>query len=289
MTYREWWEWGASVLEKAMVDEAKLDARLLLEYACHIDHSGLFMRAGEEPEPERLAVYQTLIRRRAERIPLQQLTGVQNFMGLDFKVNEHVLVPRQDTETLVEEALRSLRGEMRILDMCTGSGCILLSLLHYVDGCLGVGVDLSEEALAVAKENSASLLGEQGKRAAFLHSDLFEKVEGRFDMIVSNPPYIVRDKIPTLMPEVRDHEPVMALDGGEDGLCFYRRIVEESRDYLKRDGWLYLEIGCDQAESVSEFLKRSGFVEIRVVKDLGCLDRVVCGRCAVGKSEDGYV
>lgn len=286
MKLRACYEWGRLVLEQALVEEAKLEARLLLEYACHMDQSRLILHAEEETEEDSLSVYQELIRRRAERIPLQHLTGTQNFMGLVFKVNRHVLVPRQDTEILAEEALGSLRQGMRILDMCTGSGCILLSILHYADGCMGVGADLSKEALEVARDNAARLLGDQAERAKLLHSDLFEKVEGRFDLIVSNPPYIASGVIPALMPEVRDHEPKMALDGGEDGLRFYRRIVEECREHLEENGRLCLEIGCDQAEAVSELMKRAGFAGLKVVKDLSGLDRVVCGRYAQGGSED---
>lgn len=277
MTYRECYDWGRKMLEQEEFSEAALDARLLLEHVFSLDLNGLTMRGGEEADGEKLSVYQTLIRKRAQHIPLQHLTGVQNFMGLDFKVNEHVLVPRQDTETLVEEVLRELSDGMRILDMCTGSGCILISLLRYTNDCQGVGVDISQDALSVARENAGNLLGEKAESAVFLLGDLFEPVSGKFEFIVSNPPYIVGDVIPTLMPEVREHEPIMALDGGEDGLRFYRRIAGESKKYLKNGGMLYFEIGHDQADAVTELMESKGFQEIRVVKDLAGLDRVVYG------------
>ncbi len=279
MKYREWPEWGRRTLGEAGIPErdAELDARLLLEDAARMKLSELSLEAEKDMEERFVVRYREQIRRRAERIPLQHLTGIQNFMGLDFQVDRRVLVPRQDTETLVEEVLRELQDGMRVLDLCTGSGCILISLLRYTNGCRGVGVDLSEDALTVARENAERLLGDQADRVVFLKSDLFERVTGTFEFIVSNPPYIPSAAIPELMPEVREHEPRMALDGGEDGLCFYRRITEESRAYLTGGGMLYFEIGYDQAEPVKALMESAGFAEVTVVKDLAGLDRVVYG------------
>lgn len=194
-------------------------------------------------------------------------------MGLSFYVNEHVLIPRQDTEILVEETAKFLRDGMQFLDLCTGSGCILLSLLHLKHGVEGTGVDLSPEALKVAKKNRERL----GAKAALIQSDLFDKIESAFDVIVSNPPYIKRAEIETLMDEVRLHEPYMALDGHEDGLYFYRKIAEEAPKYLRAGGGLFLEIGCDQGACVAELLRQQGFADVKVVKDLAGLDRVVEG------------
>ena len=161
-------------------------------------------------------------------------------MGLTFAVNEHVLIPRQDTEILVEEVLKELHDGMRVLDMCTGSGCILLSLLHYSNACEGLGVDLSADAgSGRAKCGDAFGCGER-RSGSFLQSDLFDKVEGKFEIIVSNPPYIASAEVEKLMPEVRDHEPRMALDGTEDGLHFYRRIIEEAGKHLVSSGMLFL-------------------------------------------------
>jgi release factor glutamine methyltransferase len=234
-----------------------------------------------EVDEEKQEQFEALIAKRSERIPLQHLTGVQNFMGLDFMVNKHVLIPRQDTEILVEEVLRDFHDGVHILDMCTGSGCILLSLLHYSNDTTGVGVDLSEEALKVAKAN-ADQLG-MTERVKLLHSDLFEAIDETFDLIVSNPPYIRSDVIKTLMPEVRDHDPRMALDGAADGLYFYRKIVEESGNYLKRGGQLFFEIGHDQAEDVSSLMQDHGYKEIEIKKDYAGLDRVVYGTFLGGK------
>lgn len=274
MTYRELYEKGNSALTAVGIEEASLDARLLLEFVCHTNRNDLLVHGDRSVDPPSEQVYLQYINERSKRIPLQHITGEQEFMGLTFKVNEHVLIPRQDTEILVEEVLKDLHDGMSILDMCTGSGCILISLLHYSNGCQGVGADISQQALEVAKENASRLL-ENG--VTLLHSDLFEQVTGKYDVIVSNPPYIRSDVIPTLMPEVKNHEPMQALDGMEDGLYFYRRIVAESKDYLARGGMLYFEIGHDQAKEVSELMKTAGFLEVTVVKDYAGLDRVVFG------------
>lgn len=298
MTYRELFEQGCRTLDKAGIEEAAWDARLLLEYICHTNRNDLLVHGERLVTDEQKTAYCKLLEKRAQRIPLQHLTGVQEFMGLEFVVNEHVLIPRQDTEILVEEVLKELHDGMHVLDMCTGSGCIITSLMHYSNDCTGVGVDISEDALAVARANAERILnayhtsdisGEMygdkaiaesenvGKTVEFIQSDLFENVTGQYEFIVSNPPYIQSAVIDTLMPEVRKYEPRLALDGTEDGLFFYRRIVEKSREYLTSGGMLYFEIGYDQAESVSVLMQEAGFTQINVVKDYAGLDRVVYG------------
>lgn len=278
MTYRKCYEQGCRTLQAAGIEEAALDARLLLETVCGTDRNDLLVHGEQPVAPEAEEKYLNWIRQRAEHIPLQQLTGEQGFMGLTFNVNEHVLIPRQDTEILVEEVLKELHDGMRVLDMCTGSGCILLSLLHYSNDCEGLGVDLSAEALEVAGRNVLKVLTpEKAEHAHFLQSDLFEKVEGKFEIIVSNPPYIASAEVEKLMPEVRDHEPRMALDGTEDGLYFYRRIIEEAGKYLVSSGMLFFEIGYDQGQAVSELMRTEGYCEVQVVQDYAGLDRVVFG------------
>ncbi len=279
MTYRECYELGVNTLRTADVPEAALDARLLLEYICGTNRNDLLVYGEREVSEEYQAAYTDAIGRRAERIPLQHITGEQDFMGLTFKVNENVLIPRQDTEILVEEILPHLSSGVRILDMCTGSGCILISLLHYSIWAEGVGVDLSPKALQVAKENAGRLLDEE-RKVSFVESDLFAGVEGSYDIIVSNPPYIQTEVIKGLMPEVRDHEPMMALDGTADGLYFYRKIVEESKAFLRKEGRLFFEIGYDQAEAVKALMEAAGFIDVTVVKDFAGLDRVVHGYLA---------
>lgn len=292
MTYREFYEYGKQKLQAAGIAEAALDARLLLEYICRTDRNELIVHGDRERSDLEEAFYKTVIGKRASRIPLQYITGEQEFMGLSFRVNEHTLIPRQDTEILVEEAMCHLSDGMRILDMCTGSGCILLSLLQYSNECEGVGIDLSGEALKVARENAERLQID----ATFLEGDLFSPFEKNasgngeaetlepdrtahklFDMIVSNPPYIETAVIDTLMPEVREHEPLCALDGREDGLYFYRRIVAEAPCYMRRGAYLIFEIGCDQGDAVVSLMQAAGFAQIEVFKDYAGLDRVVCG------------
>jgi len=286
MNYKEIYLWGRSELEKAEVGEFELDARLLLEHICHTNRNTLLVHGDREVTAEEETAYREAITLRSSRIPLQHITGVQEFMGLEFKVNKYVLCPRQDTECLVEEVMRYLHDGIRILDMCTGSGCILLSLLHYSNHCSGIGVDISEDALKVASENVKAIASMDrpnpwdAETVKMIHSDLFSKVpEEKFDIIVSNPPYIASSVIPTLMEEVRDHEPMSALDGMEDGLFFYRKIVAESRNYLTKEGMLFFEIGHDQGRAVSDMMKEAGFEDVTVVKDFAGLDRVVYGSC----------
>ena len=278
MTYRECYEQGCRTLQAAGIEEAILDARLLLEAVCGTDRNDLLVHGEQPVAPQAEEKYLKWIRQRAEHIPLQQLTGEQDFMGLTFSVNEHVLIPRQDTEILVEEVLKELHDGMRVLDMCTGSGCILLSLMHYSNDCEGLGVDLSAEALEVAERNVLKVLTpEKAEHVQFLQSDLFEKLEDKFEIIVSNPPYIASAEVEKLMPEVRDHEPRMALDGTEDGLYFYRRIIKEAGKHLVSSGMLFFEIGYDQGQAVSELMRTQGYREVQVVQDYAGLDRVVLG------------
>ena len=285
MTYREAIVSGEKSLGEAGIADARNDAWLLLTMACKIDHTYYYMHIDEEMPEELQHEFEVLIKKRAERVPLQYITGEQEFMGMTFHVNSNVLIPRQDTETLVEEALKVVKPGMKVLDMCTGSGCILLSLLLELPQALGTGVDVSEGALCVAKENRKRLGLEQ--RAELIQSDLFsadyfQKNSGNdhmeYDMLISNPPYIRTEDIEGLMEEVRFHDPVLALDGKENGLYFYEKITEQAGTYLKPGGWLMYEIGCDQGMDVSEIMKKNGFEQIEIKKDLAGLDRVVTGR-----------
>ena len=270
---------------------------------------------GEESVTESTAErYMELISRRAGHIPLQHLTHQAFFMGYEFYVDENVLVPRQDTEILTESALECMKTEKNphILDMCTGSGCILISLLKERADAYGTGVDLSKGALKVAVRNAQTLGVEE--RAEFIKSNLFSEMQNTvhetdntpkdtikdvehennngnhtrvYDMIISNPPYIPTAEIEELMEEVRLHDPRMALDGMEDGLYFYRTITEQAKDHLVPGGWLLYEIGCSQGKDVADLLRKEGFEDIEIRQDLAGLDRVVLGR---NKSqEDEYV
>lgn len=274
MNYKELYTYGKEELEKAGIMEAGLDARLLLEYVCHTNRNDLLVYGDREVDQAKQDIYTGYIQRRAVHEPLQHITGEQEFMGLTFEVNKHVLVPRQDTETLVEEVMRHLHDGMKVLDMCTGSGCILLSLMKYSNRCTGTGADISAEALAVAQRNAVRL--ETGD-VRFIQSDLFENISGRFDIIVSNPPYIKTEVIQELMEEVRNYEPVQALDGREDGLFFYDEIIAKAPDYLTGGGYLFFETGWDQAKAVMEKMENAGFKGVSVVRDLAGHDRVVYG------------
>ena len=273
MTFREAISYGERQLNNAGIVDARNDAWLLLTYVCKIDHTFYYVHMDEEMDVEQVAEYESVLSKRAEHVPLQYITGEQEFMGIPFRVNDSVLIPRQDTETLVEEALKVIRPGMKVLDMCTGSGCILISILKNIVDVEGFGYDISKQAINVAKENAKL----NNVTATFERSDLFEDVTDTFDVIVSNPPYIPTDVIGELMPEVALFEPMQALDGKEDGLHFYRRIVEAASEYLNPNGMLLFEIGHDQGEALSSLMKEAGYQNVRVVKDLAGNDRVVIG------------
>ena len=274
---------GSAALQQAGDTDGENDAKLLLFEALHLDLVHFLMdrlrplSEQDDKVQEQIRTYREMIAKRASRIPLQQILGSQEFMGLDFFVNEHVLIPRQDTETLVELVLQEQQGpEKKLLDLCTGSGCIAISLAVKGGYRSVTATDLSEEALKVAERNEQA-----GHPFIFRQGDLFtampQSEAGTFDIITSNPPYIPTAVIATLEPEVREHEPMMALDGTGDGLKFYRRIAKEAGTWLKPGGAVYLEIGYDQGKAVSELLSEAGFDKVRVVKDLPGKDRVVCG------------
>ncbi len=273
MIYREAMKLGENILHMADVTDARTDAWLLLEQVCRIDRSFYYLHMEEDLAEEQLSEYKIALKKRAEHVPLQYIIGETEFMGLKFKVNSNVLIPRQDTETLVEEALKVVTPGMHVLDLCTGSGCIIVSILHNVPQAEGTATDISKQALLVAKENAK----QNGVQVNFERSDLFDAVTGVFDVIVSNPPYIPSGEVPKLMPEVRSFEPMEALDGREDGLYFYRKIVASCPEHLKPGGRILFEIGYDQGRAVSGLLEEAGFQEIRIVKDLAGNDRVVSG------------
>ena len=269
-------EYGKQRLLECEIEDANLDAWLLLEYVSGISRSWYFIHEDEEISEDDIEEYQILIEQRGKHIPLQQLTKEAYFYGMKFFVNENVLIPRQDTEVLVEQVLSLSKGKenLKLLDMCTGSGCILLALLANLKQASGTGVDLSEKALEVAQRNGEEL----GIEVSWVQSDLFDKVSGSYDIIVSNPPYIETSVIEGLMDEVKLYEPRMALDGTEDGLFFYREITMQAGKYLKNNGILAFEIGYNQGKAVSEFMKENGYKEVQVLQDLAGLDRVVTGR-----------
>lgn len=270
MTYGELLLKGQEAL-KAIRDN-KTDAWLLFEYCTRIDRASYYLRQQEEAPEELCREYFKLTDKRRERIPLQYITGQQEFMGLSFKVNEDVLIPRQDTEVLVEAALSKVKGKS-VLDMCTGSGCIAVSLALLGEPLKVTASDKSGAALLLAEENAKKL----GADIDFVKSDLFENIRGIFDVIISNPPYISEAEMRNLEPEVKEHEPSAALWGGMDGLYFYRRIVSSAPAYLKCGGELFFEIGYNQGDEVWRLMEQHGFKNIKIIKDYSGLDRVAGG------------
>ena len=286
MTLKELLSEGEGCLLAAGVEEYNTDAWLLLSYVTGVSRAYYYAHPEEDVKEQDILEYRRLAEKRSMRIPLQHLTHEAFFMGHAFYVDENVLIPRQDTETVVLEGLKRLEGktEPRILDMCTGSGCILTSLLLERPDACGTGADISEKALLVAERN-AEALG-TADRSEWILSDLFSSFcfdentshsTLKYDILVSNPPYIRTAVLPSLMEEVRDHDPKIALDGGEDGLIFYRRITEEAPRCLKPGGILLYEIGFDQADEVKALLENAGFEDIRVIKDLSGQNRAVSG------------
>ncbi len=274
-TYRKEYEQAIEQLKLAHVPDANIDAWYLFEHSTGLSRASYFLKA-EEPMPSKqIEQLQLFVEKRKKRVPLQYIIGNQEFMGFTFFVSPATLIPRQDTEVLVEEVCKSASGK-KVLDLCTGTGCIIISLAKHCSLQYAVGTDISAEAVEVAKENARQL----NANVTFYCGDLFLALpkEEQFDIIVSNPPYIPSAVIETLMPEVKEYEPMTALDGDADGLKFYREIIKNATKFLTSEGQLFFEIGCEQAEEVTALLLEHGFKEIQVRKDYAGLDRVVCAK-----------
>ncbi len=278
VTYREAKQRIEKRLSGASIAEATWESELILCRACNISMGNLIASWGEPISDAEWAACEEILARRIRREPLQYIFGETEFMGLPFAVTPAVLIPRQDTEHLVSEALACCEGA-RVLDMCTGSGCIAVSIAKLGKPASVTAADISEEALTVAESNAAR----NGAEVAFVKSDMFAAIDGEYDVIVSNPPYIPPEQLAGLEPEVKDYEPRIALYGGEDGLAFYRVLVCEGAKHLRRPadgrkgGILIVEIGFDQGVSVPALFREAGFSEVRVEKDYAGLDRVVIG------------
>lgn len=283
VTRKEIREETARRLREAGIEEYEYETWVLLEWKLGVDRAEYFMDPDAEVPQEQWNDLDAALRKRERRIPLQYLMGSCEFMGYSFSVDERVLIPRQDTECLVELAVEQMRRRpepCRVLDLCTGSGCIGVSVKLLCPQAQVVLSDVSEGALAVAGENARRL----GAPVELVQGDLFENVQGTFDYILSNPPYIPSKVIDGLMPEVRDHEPRLALDGTEDGLHFYRRIVREATKRLRPGGRLLFEIGQEQGEALLSLLQEAGYEETVIRQDLAGLDRIAVGRWP-GKKE----
>ena len=266
---------GKRILNKNNVEDANLIARILLEFVLKIDRNQLLIKQEQEVDIEKEKEYNLAIEKIMQGVPLQYITNSQEFMELNFYVDENVLIPQPDTEILVEEVIKivSKENKINILDICTGSGCIGISLANAVTNAKITMSDISKNAIEIAKKNAKE--NDVIERIKFIESDMFENIEGKFDIIVSNPPYIETDVINTLSREVQN-EPIIALDGGKDGLIFYRKLINEAPKYLNDEGYLCMEIGYDQKEKVIELAKKVDvFKEIKSVKDLSGNDRVI--------------
>lgn len=263
---------AAARLRAAGVPDPARDARLLLAHAAAVDAARVTLIAPEEIAPEIAERYERLVALRAVRVPVSQLIGRRAFYGRDFAVSRDVLDPRPETETLIEAALAE--GFERVLDLGTGSGCILVSLLAERAQARGLGVDLSEAACLQASANA--LRHEVAERAEILCSDWFDKVEGRFDLIVSNPPYLAADEMQDVAPELREHEPRMALTDEQDGLSVYRIIAHQAQGYLTAEGRVLVEIGWQQGDAVAEIFRQAGWGAVQLLRDLDGRARVIC-------------
>ena len=310
MTYKELYSFINESLRDAGIPETDSESGIILREIAGIDKTALMAHPDDVVSEDIIGHVKDVIDRRLLREPLQYILGKWNFMGLDFIVEPSTLIPRPDTETLVECAMQHLHDGMRILDLCTGTGCVLISLLHYSNECTGVGSDISPEAVDLAARNARHILenkiissgygvSDTGKIISsgygvsdpgsmisgdnspecfsFVCGDLYTPIDGVFDIIVSNPPYIPSEVIGGLEPEVRDFEPVDALDGGTDGLYLIRQIAKGVNDHLIKGGWLLCEIGYDQGASAAKIFEEAGLREVEVIRDLAGNDRVVCG------------
>lgn len=265
---------GAKMLTQAGIDEAELDARYILEYITGLNSAQYFIHSEDIIEKDKAEEFFRLIERRSKRIPLSYVIGTRDFFGLTFKVDENVLIPEQETELLVEEVIKHSEGKS-VLDMCTGSGCIAISIALFGKPSKVAASDISEKALEVARENAKSLKADE---ISFIQGDMFENVTDKFDIIVSNPPYIETGEIDELMPEVRDYIPRLALDGDIDGLKFYRIISKEAVKKLNKNGRIFYEIGYNQSRAVASILLENGFTDVKIMKDYSGLDRIVMAK-----------
>ena len=279
-------------LQNAGIEDFEYESWAFLDWKLHINRAEFYMNPDGKVKEELLEELERVLKQREQRVPLQYLMGECEFMGYDFYVDARVLIPRQDTECLVELAVESIRekkvklgqeyseadhgenvSKVKVLDLCTGSGCIGISVAKLCPDTEVTLADISEGALSVAKKNADNL----GADVTLIRGNLFENIEGRFDYILSNPPYIPSEVIEGLMPEVKEHEPRLALDGEVDGLSFYRKIINEAPDYLNPEGRIYFEIGAEQGKDLIRLMDERGFSEVKVHKDLAGLDRIVTG------------
>lgn len=269
-------EWTTGYFREQGIESGRLDAELLLANVLDLDRVGLYLHFDRPLNREELDAYRQLVKRRAEREPVAYILGETEFWSLTFRVTPNVLVPRPDTEILVEESLKYCPGACRILDIGLGSGAIAVALAHENREAFVAGIDISPAAVVLAQENANR--NDVADRVDFSVADLADFSGGPYDLIVSNPPYIPHGDLAGLMPDVRNYEPVEALDGGPDGLGAYRSILRRAPEQLTENGWLLVEIGVGQAEDVARLFTGAGFTDIEIRNDYGGIPRVIAGR-----------
>lgn len=280
-TIQELLDYGKEKLSESGNEYSKYERKVLLEHVLGVNYMYMLMNGNEQVSDTKMKEYERLIKRRCEHYPLQYLLGYAHFMDYTFYVDENVLIPRSDTEILVEtindmydRVAVGKNDPLSVLDMCCGSGCIGISVKQYHKDIVLTLSDISDKALSITEKNLEKY---NISDMHINHGNLFEGIDGRYDIIVCNPPYIETDIIDTLMPEVKDYEPMLALDGGDDGLMFYRKIIDEAGVHLTARGYVFFEIGYNQGKSVSELLETAGFTDVTIKKDYSGMDRVVYG------------
>ena len=278
-TIREVLNWTRGYFEDAGIVQPRLEAEILLAHALDVDRLHLYMAPDKPLTSDERLRYRSVVKERRSGTPLQHVIGEVNFYGLRFRVDREALIPRSETEELLDQVIkRAPRDrEIRCLDLGTGTGVIAVCMARYLPKAQVTAVDISPSALEMARENAA--LNEVADRIEFIESDWFAHVEGKFDFIASNPPYIRSDELPDLAVEVRDHEPAVALDGGADGLDKIRKIAEGLRAYLQPDGVVLMEIGHEQGDRVKRILESIELVDVSVERDMAEKNRFVVGRC----------
>lgn len=268
--------WTVNYFKSKNIQSARLDAEVLLSHVLRQERIYLYVHFDEPMEQNELSKFREYVKKRAQHVPIAYIIGEREFMGLPFKVTKDTLIPRPDTEILVENVLNNVDRdkEIEIVDIGTGSGAIILSLLVNLPKAQGKTVDISSKAIEVAKENAVNL--QVNDRCEFFVGDLFAPLNGnKFDLIVSNPPYIPQKDIATLEDDVKEYEPVSALTDGGDGLSYYRRLLSEGKAYIKENGFIALEIGIYQSEDVKQIAMDNGWKNIKIIKDYAGIDRVV--------------
>ena len=283
MNIKELVDYGKKLLKENDIEDYNIIAKTLVKYILKIDDAQIILQEENEVEEEDKTRYYLAVIEVISGFPVQYITNKQEFYGLEFYVDQNVLIPQPDTEILVEEVINIIKNNkeftnnVKILDMCTGSGCIGISIAKNIENCNVEMLDYSSDALDVAKINANKILGNLSN-IKFIQSDMYEELEEEYDIIVSNPPYIKTEEIETLSEEVK-HEPELALDGGEDGLAFYKELIEESHKYLSDNGYLCMEIGYNQKDDVTEMLEKNGnYYDIYSKKDLSGNDRIIIAK-----------